>query len=145
MTAKYFVDTNILVYSRDAAQDSKHRHALGWLEYLWRTRTGNLSYQVLQEYYQVVTRRLRPALDSRAAQADIRDLLAWKPVTIDLAVLERAWAIEARYGFSWWDSLIVGAALHAGCDYLLTEDLQHGQDLQGLQVLSPFQADLPAL
>lgn len=144
MTAKYFVDTNVLIYARDAGQASKHGRALAWLECLWRMRAGRLSYQVLQEYYQVVTRRLKPAMDGHRAQEDIRDLMAWKPLPVDLSVLERAWTIEARYGFSWWDSLIVGAALQAECDYLLTEDLQHGQDLHGMQVLDPFQADLPS-
>lgn len=144
MTARYFVDTNVLVYARDTRHADKHERALAWLERLWRTRNGCLSYQVLQEYYQVVTRRLEPGIEPGEAQADIRDLLAWQPVAVDLSVLERAWSVEERYRFSWWDALIVGAALQAGCDYLLTEDLQHGQELSGLLVQDPFVTELPA-
>lgn len=53
-------------------------------------------------------------------------------------ILERAWHIEARYQLSWWDALIVASAQTVGCRYLLTEDLQHGQDIDGLLVVSRF-------
>ena len=138
MTALYFVDTNLLVYGRDASEPEKQPVADAWLERLWRSHTGRLSMQVLQEYYQVVTRRLSPGLDPRIARDDIRDLLKWQPVPMDQQVLERAWAVEEAFGFSWWDALIVGAAHCAGCDYLLTEDLQDGQNLEGLTVIDPF-------
>ena len=60
-------------------------------------------------------------------------------------MIEGAWAVEDRFAFSFWDSLVVSAAQAAACRYLLTEDLQHGQDLDGLQVLSPFQAEPASL
>jgi predicted nucleic acid-binding protein len=70
--------------------------------------------------------------------AEIRNLLAWRPVPIDAAVLENAWKIEERYLLSFWDSLIVSAAKTASCRYLLTEDLQEGQELDGVVVVNPF-------
>ncbi|OOG24916.1 VapC toxin family PIN domain ribonuclease [Thioalkalivibrio denitrificans] len=143
MTDLYFVDTNILVYARDASAPEKQRRAARWIEVLWNRGLGRLSYQVLQEYYQVVTRRLSPGMDPELARADIRDLITWRPVQTDDAVLEAAWSVESRYRLSWWDSLIVGAAERAGCRFLLTEDLQHGQMLSGILVLNPFETDVP--
>ncbi len=68
---------------------------------LWNRGLGRLSYQVLQEYYQVVTRRLSPGMDPELARADIRDLITWRPVQTDDAVLEAAWSVESRYRLSW--------------------------------------------
>lgn len=78
MTALYFVDTNVLVYSRDQSETDKSPIAKAWLDYLWRSRQGRLSMQVLQEYYHTVTRRLTPGLTPEAARADIRDLFVWQ-------------------------------------------------------------------
>jgi predicted nucleic acid-binding protein len=141
MTGTYFVDTNVFVYARDAGESAKQARAAAWIEHLWQTRLGRISYQVLQEYYQVVTQRLTPGLHPESARHDVRDLLAWQPVTVDAAVLEKAWTVQDRYSCSWWDALIIGAAQRAGCEFLLTEDLQPGQDLGGLQVVNPFEAE----
>jgi predicted nucleic acid-binding protein len=83
---------------------------------------------------------LRPAaLDD--ARAEIRDLLAWRPVVTDAALLERGWKLQDRYRLSYWDSLIVAASKTASCAYLLTEDLQTGQNLDGVEVVNPFLRD----
>ncbi len=138
MTDRYFVDTNLLVYARDSSETEKQPIAEQWMSSLWEARSGCLSTQVLQEYYQVVTRRLSPGLPPSVARDDVRDLWCWNPVVVDEAVIERAWWVEDRLGFSWWDSLIVGAALSAECRYLLSEDMQHGQVINGLTLLNPF-------
>ena len=91
----------------------------------------------------MVTRRLRPGLDPSSARDDIRDLMTWQPKILDLPVLELAWVAEARYQLSWWDALIVGAAQRLGCRYLLSEDLQNGQDLDGVVVANPFTQPVP--
>ena len=62
----------------------------------------------------------------------------WEPIPIDLAILRRAWGIEERFRFSWWDALIVAAAQATECSVLLTEELQNGQLLDGLRVVDPF-------
>ena len=133
-----FVDTNVLVYSRDPSDPEKQRRAVEWLAHLWDRGTGRLSVQVLQEFYVTMVRKLDPPADREQVRDDIAALATWNPVLTDLEVLERAWVIEGRYGFSWWDSLIVAQALAAGCETLLTEDLQHGQEISGLRIVSPF-------
>ena len=133
-----FVDTNVLVYAKDTTQPDKQPQARAWLDSLWERRDGHLSFQVLSEYYMNVTRQLKPGLDETSARAEVRDLLAWRPVTTNTLILEDAWAVADRYGFALWDALIVASARHAACDLLLTEDLQHGQELDGIRVVSPF-------
>ena len=143
MTGPFFVDTNILVYARDESESEKQPQARQWLEFLWKTHQGRISTQVLQEYYQVVTRRLRPGLQRDIAREDIRDLMSWRPIAVDRQVMEQAWAAEDRFQLSWRDALIVGAARQLRCRYLLTEDLQDGQDLNGLTIVDPFNNPIP--
>lgn len=140
----YFVDTHVLVYARDSAEPVKQPLARAWIGYLWASRSGRLSVQVLNEYYVTVTRKLTPGLPAALAQSDIRDLGAWSPVSLSLQVVERAWEVEGRFGLSFWDSLIVAAAVVSGAGCLLSEDLQTGQVLDGVQVVNPFAAPPPA-
>jgi predicted nucleic acid-binding protein len=136
MNAPVFVDTNVLVYALDAGATQKQPVARAWRDALWRNRLGRISFQVLQEFY-VQACRLNPQ-EKPAIRADIRDLLAWDPVVCDGSVLLDAVSIQDDFGVSFWDSLIIAAALTADCRYLLTEDLQHGQDLRGMVVVNPF-------
>ncbi|MBT8332469.1 MAG: PIN domain-containing protein [Deltaproteobacteria bacterium] len=138
MAAKVFVDTNVLVYSRDTSETSKQTLAIAWMRHLWNTRAGRLSYQVLQEFYITVTEKLDPGLDRESARKDIRSLWPWQPIPLDNRVFDGAWHIQDRFGLSWWDTLIVSAAQVADCRYLLTEDLQDGQVFGNLQVVNPF-------
>jgi predicted nucleic acid-binding protein len=138
MSGPFFVDSNVLVYRHDASESAKQPVAESWISRLWTERAGRISTQVLHEFYQTVTRRLRPGLDRAEARDEVRDLGAWRPVLIDNAVLEQAWKMEDRFQLSFWDSLIVAAAHAAECPYLLSEDLQDGQDLAGVRVVNPF-------
>jgi predicted nucleic acid-binding protein len=133
-----FVDTNVLVYVRDAAEPNKQEAAARWLRALWAARAGRVSAQVLNEYYVVATEKLRPGLDRGQARTDVRNLMAWAPVPTDRAVIEGAWTVQDRHGLSWWDSLVVSAAQVAGCSWLLTEDLEHDRVFDGLRVVDPF-------
>lgn len=139
MSDKVFVDTNILLYARDTGQPDKQPVAWRWLETLWRERRGCLSYQVLQEYYLNVTQKLKPGLPLADARRDVRSLLVWNPVKTDAPLLESAWGLCDRYGFSWWDAQIVAAARLAGCAVLLSEDMQHELDVNGTRIVNPFQ------
>lgn len=145
MSAKAFIDTNILVYSRDKSEADKQAVALQWLTVLWQQRSGRLSFQTLNEFYVTVTQRLKPGLSRTDAQADIRSLLLWNPVAVDATVMENAWLIQERYGFSWWDSLILSAAQTQDCTYVLSEDMQHGQQVGNLTIINPFLADISIL
>lgn len=133
-----FVDTNVLVYARDSTEETKHRRALEWLAALWEERAGRLSWQVLQEYYVTATRKLDPPRETFDAREDVTSLVTWQPVDVDLSIIDTAWAIEDRFGLSWWDALIVAAAQSARCTHLLTEDLQDGQSLGDVTVVDPF-------
>jgi predicted nucleic acid-binding protein len=138
MTDRCFVDTNLLVYFRDSSEPEKQLKSAEWMNALWETGSGRLSYQVLNEYYVIVTRKLMPGLEPGVARLDVRDLMSWKPVAVDLGVLEGAWIVQDRWGYSWWDALIVASAQRAGCRYLITEDLQHGQEIDELTIINPF-------
>lgn len=133
-----FVDTNVLVYSRDAREKRKQRRAHEWLTHLWVAHEGRVSFQVLEEYYTTVTRKLRPGLPRDAARADVAALLAWRPVVIDEVIMMKAWEIEDEASLSFWDALIVSTAQAAACRILLTEDLRDGQEIAGLTVVDPF-------
>lgn len=135
---RVFVDTNVLVYLRDSTDPEKQRQAARWLTHLWETGLGRVSLQVLQEYYVTVTAKLRPGMLPAEAREDVLALRAWSPLEPDQALLEEAWDIEESFGFSFWDSMIVAAARRTGCQVLLTEDLQDGQELGGLVVRNPF-------
>lgn len=139
MGALYFVDTNVLVYSRDSSEPDKQPRAHEWLSALWHHRCGRTSVQVLNEYYVTVTRKLEPGLTEEEAWADLGSLLAWHPLAVDAALMRRARAASQRFALSWWDALIVAAAQASRCAFLLTEDLQDGQDLDGARIIDPFQ------
>jgi predicted nucleic acid-binding protein len=143
MIAPVFVDTNVLIYALDDADPKKQAAARHWRAELWRRRHGRISFQVLQEFYAKVTHKWPNA--RQAARSEVRDLLAWRPVSVDSGILDHAWKIQDRYQMSFWDALIVGAAKSASCRYLLSEDFQAGQDLDGLLVINPFRNDPPSL
>lgn len=138
MTAPVFVDTNVFIYALDLADPRKQQAARSWRDEMWKSRRGRISFQVLQEFYVKVTQKWPAARE--ATRAEIRDLLAWNPILVDRELLDRGWKIQDRYGLSFWDSLIVAAAKSAACRYLLTEDLQHGQNLDGVTVVNPFRS-----
>ena len=145
MSVKCFVDTNILVYARDASEPARQALAMALMQRLWESRSGRTSLQVLSEYYVTVTRKLTPGLAPALAWADVEALLAWDPCPIDRALLEKAHDVETRYAFSWWDSLIVAAAHVCGCDILFTEDLQDGRVVAGVRIVNPFMTKLDDL
>jgi predicted nucleic acid-binding protein len=136
MTAPVFVDSNVFLYALDEADPRKQQAARNWRAELWKSRRGRLSFQVLGEFYVNAVRLLPKARGE--ARAEVRDLLAWNPVFTDAALLEQAWKIQDRYQLSYWDALIVAAAKASSCVYLLTEDLQAGQTLDGIVVVNPF-------
>ena len=140
MIAPVFVDTNVLVYRQDGSNADKQSRANDWIVHLVRRRAARVSFQVLQELYATLTRKVRPAFDTAEARAIVRDLAVWRPVTVDLAILERSWHIQERHLLSWWDALIVAAAQSCECSVLLTKDLQHGQVFGRVRVVDPFRS-----
>ena len=117
----------------------KQRSAALWMTWLWESRAGRISTQVLHEYYVTVTAKLSPGLPLEEAREDVMALTSWHPVVPSMDLIEAAWRVQDRWGFSFWDSLIVAAAGAAACDVILTEDLTAGQQLGDLRVVNPFE------
>jgi len=132
-----FLDTNILLYSIATKSDELHKRqvAIALLE----TEDLRLSVQVLLEFYAQATR-------ATAAHAirheDATELIAaWRRFPVietTLALFDRGIGIRAATGFSLWDAMIVAAALESGCHRLFSEDLQHGRNIEGVQIINPF-------
>ena len=138
MSAPIFVDTNVFVYGRDVRDPAKQRRAEDWLDYLWESRRGRVSRQVLHEYYVTVTRKLRPGLSVEEARDDVRALFHWMTPLDPVALIQAAWDLQDRFSLSFWDALIVGAAECTGSAHLLSEDLPGTQQLGGVLVVNPF-------
>ena len=140
MIGPVFVDTNVFGYLHDDSEPEKKLRADDWIAFLVGRRSGRLSFQVLQEFYVTLTRKLKLGFDEGEPLKMVRELASWQPIAIDLAVLERAWLLEKHYSLSWWDALIVAAAQTCECEVLLTEDLQPGQAFGAVRVVDPFEA-----
>jgi predicted nucleic acid-binding protein len=143
MTAIVFVDTNVLLYALDRTDLKKQERAREWRTELWERKCGRISVQVLQEFYANVLRKWPSARE--LARSEIRNLLVWRPVSVNTDLLEHSWKIQDRYQLSFWDALIVAAAKSTTSRFLLTEDLQAGQDLDGITVIDPFQTQPSSL
>jgi len=141
MNVNCFVDTNILVYSRDSTEPKKQHMAKQWLTQLWQQEAGRISAQVMNEYYVTVTQKLKPGLAKDQARADLRALAVWQPLEISSHLIESAWDVQDQYAYSWWDSLVIASALFLDCQYLLSEDMQHEQSLGKLKIINPFLVD----
>ena len=134
----HFLDTNILLYSisRSPSESPKRDRAVTLLD----EGAGALSIQVLQEFYVQATRVSRP--DAISHELAERLIFAWSRFRIqdmNTVVLQRALEVRKTHGFSFWDCTIISAALTLGCDRLYTEDLSHGQVIDGMAILNPFQ------
>jgi len=137
MTAKTFVDTNVLIYAHDADAAAKHETAKAVLRDLWQRRTGVLSLQVLQEFYVNVTRKIAAPLAKSSARAVVDSYTVWC-VDTTAAEISAAFHIEDEAGISFWDALIVASARKAGAAQILSEDLNAGQVIAGVQIRNPF-------
>ncbi len=139
-----FVDTNVLLYAQDPRDPAKRGSAERWLVWCWQTQRARISTQVLNEMY-VNVRRVAPQLAVEAARALVRRYRLWNPWCVDGATVDIAWQIQDQFSVSYWDALMLAAAREQGCRYLLTEDLQHAQQLDGIQIINPFIVEPAAL
>lgn len=139
MTELFFVDTNVLVYARDAGQRIKQERAQRWMDFLWRSRRGRISTQVISELFVTVTKKLSHPIQESLAIEEVRALMSWEPASISTATINLGLNIIQRHKISWWDSLIIASTIETQCRYLLTEDLQENQTFEGCRVVNPFQ------
>jgi len=138
MNGKVFVDTNVLVYAHDIDAGEKNRMAADRIAGLWETRNGIISSQVLQEFYVTVTHKIPSPLPQSVARTLISNYSVWQVEVATADTVIAASEIEERYQLSLWDSLIIAAASHGGAEVLLTEDLNAGQTIDGVKILTPF-------
>jgi predicted nucleic acid-binding protein len=139
MSAEFFLDTNIFVYSFDPHSPREAQVALDLIHRAVKMRRGMVSYQIVQEFCNLALRRFEPPMTHSEAKQYITavfDPIFVVPPSSNLYV--RALDIHGEHGLSWYDALIVTAAIEAGCGILYTEDLQHGQRFGSLQVRNPF-------
>jgi predicted nucleic acid-binding protein len=139
MNGKTFVDTNLLIYAHDVDAKSKHTTAKKILRELWSERAGVLSMQVLQEFYVIVTRKIRTPLPKDSARLVVSTYSLWCVETTP-AELSAAFRIEDESRIGFWDALIMAAAAKSGAIRLLSEDLNPGQKVAGLLIENPFAA-----
>ena len=138
MTAKTFVDTNILLYAYDRAAGWKHEACKQEIQRLWLTQSGVLSTQVMQEFYVNATRKLAEPMSLAQAREEISLYEAWEPVSIRPPLIRAASHIQETAKLSFWDALIVAAAQEAGAELLLSEDLNHGQFVGKVRIHNPL-------
>lgn len=139
MNDRFFLDTNIFVYEMSSGAPSKQGVASGLVQDALKSGKGVISFQVVQEFFNVAFRRFTPPmLPAEAEQvlaATFRPLLA---VHSSYSLYANALQLTHHYSLSWYDSLIVAAAIEADCRILYTEDLQRGQQFDRLTVRNPF-------
>ena len=138
MSDRIFVDTNILVYAHDLSAGDRHAKASAFIESLWGAETGVISTQVLQEFYVTVTRKIKKPLTPAEAREIIRNYLVWPVQINDPETTIRASEIEEKNILSFWDAMIVAAALRLQAQKIITEDLNHGQIIEGILVENPL-------
>ena len=137
MSAEHFLDTNIFVYMFDETDPIKRQRAETLVRDSLTNMTGCISYQVVQETLNVLIQRLNVSVESAMQLLDDILIPLWQ-INPTTSLYRAGLRVHARYGFSYYDSLIVAAALEAGCTRLYTEDLQHGQQVQTLTIENPF-------
>lgn len=138
MTAKSFVDSNLLVYAHDSAAGRKHERAAQVLRELWASREGRVSTQVLQEFYVAITRKLKPSLPAATARELVRQYAAWVEVPTTAETVLRATEIAELASLSFRDALMLAAAEQTGASRVLTEDLNEGQVIAGMKIVNPL-------
>jgi len=138
MSARCFVDTNILMYAHDSSTGAKHERALALVEELWHSRAGVVSTQVLQELAVNLRRKAKRALDPKATRDVVADYLAWHVVVNNGDSILEALDLETRHRVSFWDALVLQAAQISGAEILYSEDLSDGQHYGSVRVVNPF-------
>jgi len=139
MSDKFFLDTNIFVYTFDQRDRDKNSIARSLIQNALNSGDGVISYQVVQEFLNVATRKFRNPMTPVDAKKYLQAVL--KPFCQIYASLEmfgQAIDIAERWQYGFYDSLTVAAAISSGCSLLYTEDLHDGQKIQSVAIVNPF-------
>ena len=139
MSGKFFLDTNVFVYSFDARHPSKQKTAQGLIDKALSSHGGLVSYQVVQEFLNVALKKFEKPLTLPEARAYLDAVL--EPLCRTLPAIQlyqRALELKGETGFGFYDCLVLASALETGCRVLYTEDLHHQRRVGGLTIQNPF-------
>ena len=139
---KVFLDTNIMIYAYDISAGEKHEIAKNHVIDFWNSRLGLISTRVLQEFFVTVTKKISKPLEVKLAKEIVNDFLEWDIVVNDSKSILEAIEIHCRYNYSFWDSLIIQAAIKGVAELLLSEDLSDGQKIGSIMIKNPFVGDI---
>ena len=138
MSGRIFLDTNLLVYADDLDSGEKQKRAREIVGQALTTSSGVVSTQVLQEYFVIATRKL--GVEASIARRKVELLSRLDVVLVRMDLILGAIDLHRLHRISFWDALIVKCAAASGCARLVTEDLQHGQVIDGVRVDNPFRS-----
>lgn len=136
MSTRSFFDTNILVYADDKSDAAKQNVAISLAAAHRQAGTGVVSLQVLQEYFVTVTRKL--GVDPQIARRKVELFAEFDVATPEVADILAAIDLHRLHALSFWDALIVRSAKQTGCSVVLSEDVQHGREIDGVRIVNPF-------
>jgi predicted nucleic acid-binding protein len=139
MSGRFFLDTNIFIYTFDPKALAKAEKSAQLIRRAADTGEGIVSYQVVQEFFNVAFRRFAQPMS--VAEAEQYLITVFRPLLAihsSPAIYVEALRIAGKHRFAWYDSLILAAALEGQCETLYTEDFQHGQKIEGVRIENPF-------
>ena len=139
MSGKQFFDTNVVIYAYDDSDPAKQSEARSRLLNAAASSTGVLSTQVLGEFFHSTVVR-RPLLSVAEARVAIQALSKLSVAVITPELVTQAINLHERFQLRYWDALIIATAKKEGCEEVLSEDMNHGQDYDGVRVTNPFVA-----
>ncbi len=139
MSGRFFLDTNVFVYTFDAQAPTKAKKAAALIRRAADTGDGIVSYQIVQEFFNVALRRFSQPMTSAEAEQYLvtvfRPLLA---IHSSPAIYIEALRISSKHRLAWYDSLVVAGAIEGHCKLLYSEDFQDGREIEGLRIENPF-------
>jgi len=139
MNGKYFIDTIVFIYSFDIEQPAKQKRSLELIQVGLGTGFGIISTQVIQEFLNVATRKFAIPMKPEDSKAYLRSVMnPMCQVYPDLSLNEACLDLQVETGYSFFDSLILAAAIRGGCNFLFTEDMQDGQEIDSVTIKNPY-------
>lgn len=138
MADRIFIDTNIIVYTLDSENIAKQTKARIILDKFYSNQNYIISSQVIQEFCNVALRKIEPHVPEKMLSEFIATFPSGQIELINLNTIDKALYIKTQYKYSFWDSLIIASAIHAGCNILYTEDLKDHHIIDNLMIVNPF-------
>jgi len=139
MRVKYFIDTNVFVCCYDEEQPAKKERALALISDALQNGNGMISWQIIQEFLNVATRKFAVPIKVKDASVYLQKVLSpLCHIYPNLEIYQQSLEIMEEYRYSFYDSLILAAALQGDCSVIYTEDMKHGQEIRTIRIVNPF-------